>query len=44
MRTIDLPKELISEKVKVSFKNGILEVRLLKTEEARPRKSKSKSI
>ena len=28
-------KEVHSEKVKVSFKNGILEVRLLKTEEAK---------
>ncbi len=42
MRTIDLPKELISEKVKVSFKNGILEVRLLKTEEAKAKEVKVK--
>jgi hypothetical protein len=33
MRTIGLRKDVHSEKVKVSFKNGILEVRLLKTEE-----------
>ena len=42
MRTIDLPKELISEKVKVSFKNSILEVRLLKTEEAKAKEVKVK--
>jgi len=30
-----LAKEVHGEKVKVGFKNGMLEVRLLKTEEAR---------
>jgi HSP20 family protein len=42
MRTLDLPKEAHSEKVRVSFKNGILEVRLLKTEEARAKEVKVK--
>jgi len=42
MRTIDLPKEVHSEKVKVSFKNSILEVRLLKTEEAKAKEVKVK--
>ena len=35
MRTLDLRNEVHSEKVKVNFKNGILEVRLLTTEEAK---------
>jgi HSP20 family molecular chaperone IbpA len=42
MRTIDLPKEVHSAKVKVSFKNGILEVRLLKTEETKAKEVKVK--
>jgi HSP20 family molecular chaperone IbpA len=42
MRTIDLPKDVHSEKVKVSFKNGILEVRLLTTEEAKAKEVKVK--
>jgi len=37
-----LPKEVHSEKVKGSFKNGILEVRLLKTEEERAKEVKVK--
>jgi len=37
-----LPKEVHSEKVKGSFKNGILEVRLLKTEEAKAKEVKVK--
>jgi hypothetical protein len=36
MRMLDLPKEVHSKKLKVSFKNGILEVRLLKTEKTEP--------
>jgi len=35
-------KEVHSEKVKGSFKNGILEVRLLKTEEAKAKEVKVK--
>jgi HSP20 family molecular chaperone IbpA len=35
MRTLDLRNEVLSEKVKVNVKNGILEVRLLTTEEAK---------
>jgi len=34
-RTIDLPCEVKADLVKASFKNGVLEVRLPKTEEAR---------
>lgn len=42
MRTIDLRKEVHSETVKGGFKNGILEVRLLKTEEAKAKEVKVK--
>jgi HSP20 family molecular chaperone IbpA len=42
MRMLDLPKEVHSKKIKVSFKNGILEVRLLKTEEANVKEVKVK--
>ena len=42
VRTIDLPKEVHSGKVKGSFKNGILEVRLLKTEEVKAKEVKVK--
>jgi len=42
MRAIDLPKEVHSVKVKGSFKNGILEVRILKTEEAKAKEVKVK--
>ena len=38
-----MPKDVHSEKVKGSFKNGILEVRLLKTEEAKAKESKTKA-
>jgi HSP20 family protein len=36
---VELPKDVHADKVKASFKNGILEVRVPKTEEA-----KSKAI
>ncbi|MGH7824267.1 MAG: Hsp20/alpha crystallin family protein [Candidatus Binatia bacterium] len=35
VRTIELPAEVQTEKAKASFKDGILEIRLPKTEEAR---------
>jgi len=40
--TIDFPKDVHSEKVEVSFKNGILEVRLLKIKEAKAKEVKVK--
>lgn len=42
LRTLELPKEVHADKVKASFKNGILEVRLPKTEEAKSKKTKVK--
>ena len=41
-RTVELPKEVHSDKVKAHFKNGILEVRLPKTEEAKAKEVKVK--
>jgi HSP20 family protein len=41
-RTVELPADVQGEKVKASFKNGILEVRLPKTEEAKTREIKVK--
>jgi HSP20 family protein len=35
LRTLELPKDVHSDKVKASFKSGVLEVRLPKTEEAK---------
>src|SRR6185369_11800560 len=35
LRTLELPADVQGEKIKASFKNGILEVRLPKTEEAK---------
>jgi len=35
LRTIDLPAEVKPESAKATFKNGVLEVRLAKTEEAK---------
>ena len=42
LRTLDLPKDVHADKVKASFKNGILEVRLPKTEEAKAKEVKVK--
>ncbi|HEX7233103.1 MAG TPA: Hsp20/alpha crystallin family protein [Candidatus Binatia bacterium] len=42
VRTLELPAEVHGEKVKASFKNGILEVRLPKTEEAKAKEIKVK--
>jgi Molecular chaperone (small heat shock protein) len=37
-----LPKDVRADKVKASFKNGILEIRMPKTEEARTKEVKVK--
>jgi HSP20 family protein len=42
LRTIELPKEVHADKVKATFKNGVLEVRLPKTEEAKAKEVKVK--
>jgi HSP20 family protein len=42
LRTLELPKGVHTDKVKASFKNGILEVRLPKTEEAKAKEVKVK--
>lgn len=42
VRTLDLPKEVHADKVKASFKKGVLEVRLPKTEEAKAKEIKVK--
>lgn len=42
VRTLELPKEVHADKVKASFKNGVLEVRLPKTEEAKTKEIKVK--
>ena len=41
LRTLDLPKD-VRDKVKASFKNGILEIRMPKTEEAKTKEVKVK--
>jgi len=41
-RTIDLPKEVQTEKAKATFKDGVLEVRLPKTEDAKRKEVKVK--
>jgi len=42
VKTLELPKDIHAEKVKASFKNGILEIRLPKTEEAKKKEMKVK--
>ena len=42
IRTLELPADVHADKVKASFKNGILEVRLPKTEEAKTKEIKVK--
>ena len=42
VRSVELPKSVYSDKVKASFKNGILEVRAPKTEEAKAKEIKVK--
>ncbi|HEX9879324.1 MAG TPA: Hsp20/alpha crystallin family protein, partial [Candidatus Binatia bacterium] len=41
-RTIELPKEVDTAKAKAIFKNGVLEVRIPKTEEAKRKETKIK--
>jgi HSP20 family protein len=42
LRTLELPADVQADKVKASFKNGVLEVRLPKTEEAKSKEIKVK--
>jgi HSP20 family protein len=42
VRTLELPKDVHTDQVKASFKNGLLEVRLPKTEEAKAKEVKVK--
>jgi HSP20 family protein len=42
LRTLELPKDVHADKVKATFKNGILEVRMPKTEEAKAKEVKVK--
>jgi HSP20 family protein len=42
VRTLELPKDVHADKVKASFKNGILEIRMPKTEEAKAKEIKVK--
>ena len=42
LRTLELPKDVHADKVKASFKNGVLEVRLPKTEAAKAKEVKVK--
>ena len=42
VRTLELPKDVHTDKVKATFNNGILEVRLPKTEEAKAKEVKVK--
>jgi HSP20 family protein len=39
---LELPKDVHADKIKASFKNGILEVRIPKTEEAKAKEIKVK--
>jgi HSP20 family protein len=41
-RTLELPKDVYADKVKATFKNGVLEVRMPKTEEAKTKEIKVK--
>ena len=41
-RTVELPKEVQTDKVRASFKDGVLEIRVPKTEEAKRKEVKIK--
>lgn len=38
IRSVQLPTEVVAEKVSASFRNGVLEVRLPKSEDAKPKR------
>jgi len=42
VRSLELPSEVQTDKIKAAFKNGVLEIRLPKTEEAKKRETKVK--
>jgi HSP20 family protein len=42
VRTLELPKEVHADKVKATFKNGVLEIRMPKTEQAKAKEIKVK--
>jgi HSP20 family protein len=42
VRVLSLPREVEGDKVRASFKNGVLEIRLPKTEEAKKREVRVK--
>jgi HSP20 family protein len=42
VRTLDLPRDVRRDKVKATFKNGVLEIRMPKTEEAKAKEIKVK--
>jgi HSP20 family protein len=42
VRTLELPRDVHGDKVKATFKNGVLEVRMPKTEEAKAKEIKVK--
>jgi HSP20 family protein len=42
VRTLELPRDVHGDKIKATFKNGVLEVRMPKTEEAKAKEIKVK--
>jgi HSP20 family protein len=42
VRSLELPSEVQTDKIKAAFKSGVLEIRLPKTEEAKKRETKVK--
>ncbi|HVO95403.1 MAG TPA: Hsp20/alpha crystallin family protein [Terriglobales bacterium] len=42
IRSVELPREVHADKVKATFKNGVLEIRMPKTEEAKAKEIKVK--
>jgi HSP20 family protein len=43
VRTLRLPKDVQGDKVKATFKNGLLEIRMPKTEEANSERDQSQA-